>query len=240
VHQRSRPIEDILPVSALQEGLLFHSAYEENGPDIYTEQLAIDIEGSCDAVALKEAAAALVRRHSILRAGFRQRKSGDWVQVVHREAALRWQETDLRGVAEPERAAAVQRLMLAERSERFDLSSPPLMRFHLLTLGPDRFRIVLTNPHVLLDGWSMPVLLRDLLSVYVGVPPERPAPPYRDYLQWLVRQDRERADAAWRAALHGLDAPTRIGSPEGNRDAVEPARVHVALSEACPRPTPRP
>ncbi|SDD36712.1 non-ribosomal peptide synthetase [Actinokineospora iranica] len=224
-------IEDVFPLSPLQEGLLFHSAYDTAAPDAYTVQMAFDITGPLAPATLKTAAAALVRRHVCLRSAFRQRKTGEWAQVALREVPLGWRETDLRETADPE--AVARESADAERASGFDLGRPPLVRFALLRLADERHRLVLTNHHTVLDGWSVPVLVRELLAVYDnGGDPAvlPPAPNYRDHVAWLARQDRDAARQAWAEALDGLTEPTLV-APDTGRSAARSDDVELELPE---------
>ncbi|MFC4062870.1 condensation domain-containing protein, partial [Planomonospora corallina] len=85
-------LEDILPLSPLQQGLYFHALFDEGAPDVYTAQLTLDLEGPLDAARLAGAAARLLARHPNLRASFRQRTGGDPVQLVHRRVEVPWRE----------------------------------------------------------------------------------------------------------------------------------------------------
>ncbi|MEU8389536.1 condensation domain-containing protein, partial [Micromonospora sp. NPDC048843] len=231
----SRVVEDILPLSPLQEGLVFHSVYDEGGADIYTVQLVFDLDGELDPEALREAAAALVRRHGNLRVGFRQRRSGEWVQLVAREVPLDFREVDLTGTPGNRIEAEADRLVAADRERRFDLGRPPLIRFMLLRLAKRRHRFLIAIHHALFDGWSLPILVRELMTLYTtsgdaaGLPAVQP---YRDYLTWLAGQDREAAKAAWRTALGGLAQPTRVaGSLPADRVPGLPERIHFELPD---------
>ncbi|WP_433240263.1 amino acid adenylation domain-containing protein [Streptosporangium sp. CA-135522] len=214
-------LEDILPLSPLQQGLFFHALFDEAAPDVYTAQLVLELEGPLDVPALRHATAALLRRHANLRVSFRQRTNGEPVQLVHRRVEVPWREVV---TADPDGVAA------EERARRFDLAAPPLMRFVLLRLAPDRHRLVFTNHHILLDGWSTPLLAAELLTRYGGAEPAT-APPYRDYLAWLVRQDRAAAMEAWRRALAGVAGPTLVVPDLAGRPPVDPGRVRAHLSE---------
>ncbi|MET7938111.1 amino acid adenylation domain-containing protein [Streptomyces sp. NPDC005322] len=225
-------LQDILPLAPLQEGLLFHSVYDEAAPDVYVVQDTMDLEGDLDTEALRAACRTLLRRHANLRAGFRYAGLRRPVQFIPHEVTLDWEELDLAGLTEDERTAAADRVLEADRRRRFDLGKPPLMRFTLLRLGDGRHRFILTNHHILLDGWSRPMLLRELLALYAargddsGLPRVRP---FRDYLRWLADQDRDAAVAAWREALAGLDGPTLVAPRAGDRPAVVPGRLDTEL-----------
>ncbi|MFF8961099.1 amino acid adenylation domain-containing protein, partial [Streptomyces sp. NPDC014894] len=134
---------DVLPVSPLQEGLLFHALFDEQGTDVYVEQLDLGLDGPVDPAVLRASWQALLDRHASLRAGFRQLSGVDEpVQVVTREVVLPWREEDPSGLAEGERAAAAERLGIEERSRRFDLAAPPLVRILLVRMGPDQYRMM--------------------------------------------------------------------------------------------------
>ncbi|SBT41192.1 non-ribosomal peptide synthetase [Micromonospora narathiwatensis] len=223
---------DLLPLSALQEGLLFHALYDGPDRDVYTVQLCFDLAGELDAVGLRDAADALLARHANLRAAFRQRSSGESVQVVVDGIRAGWREHDLRELAGDGQADRVRELLAADRAEGFDLSRPPLLRFTLLRLGDTAYRLVLTNHHILLDGWSVPTLMRELLALYAADGDDRQLPrvaPYRDYLAWLGAQDRATAERAWADALAGLAEPTLLAPADPGRAPELPDRITVDL-----------
>lgn len=166
VKQQRSGIEDVLPLSPLQEGLLFHSLYDGDGADVYTVQLMVDLAGPLDGARLRAALDTVVRRHANLRAGFRTVRSGKPVQFVPREVSVPWQDADLSALSAQEREAELTRLADEDRARRFDLAAPPLLRCLLIRRERDLHRLVLTNHHILLDGWSAPVLLREVFTVY--------------------------------------------------------------------------
>ncbi|RAY16066.1 non-ribosomal peptide synthetase [Actinomadura craniellae] len=213
-------LTEVLPLAPLQEGLVFHALFDESAEDAYLVQQTIELSGPVDAAALRRAVRALLERHAPLRAGFRQRADGRAVQFVADGAEPSWREADLSHLADPEPGLRAE--AAAERAERFDLGRPPLLRCALLRLGPERHRLLLTHHHIIADGWSVAIILRDLMALYApgGEPPRMPpVTPYRDYLTHLAGLDRTAAHRAWRDALHGLDGPTRL-VPE-----LEPGRV---------------
>ncbi|MGW7428024.1 amino acid adenylation domain-containing protein [Streptomyces sp. NPDC054861] len=210
-------LEDILPLSPMQEGLLFQTEYDRSGPDVYAVQHTIEVDGPLDASLLRGCAGVLIDRHAVLRTGFRRARSGRSLQVVARAVPVPWTESDLGGLPAARAEAEGERLAAADHAERFDLSRPPLIRFHLMRYGPTRHRLVVTGHHIVLDGWSTPVLLRELFTLYGdGADPRNlpPVTPYKEYLDWLGRQDRNAAARAWRAALTGIDTATRISAAD--------------------------
>ncbi|MET8850120.1 amino acid adenylation domain-containing protein [Amycolatopsis sp. NPDC004625] len=225
-------IEDVWPLSALQQGLLFHSEFDPDGVDVYTVQATADLAGPLDVEALRQACAALLRRYATLRAYFRHRSGGDAVQLIAAEVALPWAEIDLSVLPEGEREERLGRLAAEDRERRFDLAHPPLVRFTLIKVTPGRHRFLWTAHHIATDGWSVPILIRELATLYAQGPaaalPE--VAPFRTYLAWLGRQDEQEARQAWREVLDGLTEPTKV-APEldGHLTAV-PASAELVLT----------
>ena len=228
-------LESVLPLSPLQEGMLFHALYDGQGVDVYNVQTVVELSGELDAGLLRAACERVVARHGSLRAGFVLRKSGEPVQLVAARVALPWREEDLGGLADGPQRAELGRLLAADRGVRFDVAAPPLVRVMLVRLGPGRHVLVLTNHHILLDGWSLPLVFRDLFAVYAGGGDDAGLPaavPYRDYLAWLAAQDRGAAERAWRDALAGLESPTLVApGAEAAAAVAMPERVTAELPQ---------
>ncbi|MGW2230891.1 amino acid adenylation domain-containing protein, partial [Streptomyces formicae] len=227
-------VEDVWPLSPLQEGLLFHAAFDDRGPDVYQGQRMLELVGPLDAERLRATWQALLARHGALRAGFRGRKSGEAVQVVAREVELPWRVEDLSGLPEDDAVAEVDRLAARERAERFDPAVPPLLRLLLIRLGEERHRLVVTSHHLVMDGWSMAVVFSEFSRVYAAGGDTRVLPrttSYRDYLAWLHRQDADAARAAWRAELAGTDEPTLVAPADPGRMPVAPESLIHHVSE---------
>ncbi|MFK4071529.1 amino acid adenylation domain-containing protein [Streptomyces sp. NPDC029674] len=232
---RSRSlVEDVWPLSPLQEGMLFHASYDDRGPDVYTVQSALDVSGPVDTDRLRASWEALLARHAALRACFRPVTGARMVQVIPREVALPWHEADVSGLVEPEALAEIDRLAARERAQRFDLAVPPLLRLLLVRLGDRRHRLVMTFHHILLDGWSMPVLLNELSQVYEAGGDASVlgrVAPYGEYVAWLGRQDKDAARAAWRAELADADGSTLVAPKDPGRAPVLPDHVLTDLPQ---------
>jgi len=227
-------LADLLPLTPLQSGILFHSTYEEAGADLYIAQLTLEFTGRLDSAALHAAARDLLVRHPNLRAAFRQRLAGDPLQVISASTDLPWREVDLSALPEPEADAEAAKIADAERRHRFDMSRPPLLRFCLIRKRPDRYCLSLTHHHILLDGWSLSLLVRDLMGLYghrQGGEALPRAVLFRDYLRWLAAQERSSAEAAWRRALAGLGEPTLLAGLGARHPSSYPRDLDLALEE---------
>ncbi|QUQ69297.1 non-ribosomal peptide synthetase [Kutzneria sp. CA-103260] len=218
---RAKPrssVEDVWPLSPLQEGMLYHTALDQDGA--YTVQTVYGIDGPLDAAVLRASWQALVDRHAALRACFRYVSGARMVQVIARDAEIPWRETDLSGLADDVADAEVDRVAAEELAEGLRIEAAPLMKLHLVRVGPESHRLVHTLHHVLTDGWSMPIIHRELAAIYAAGGDASGLPPtvsYRDYLAWLGKQDKEVARSAWRDELAGLDTPTTVAPSDPTR-----------------------
>ncbi|HEY9242741.1 MAG TPA: condensation domain-containing protein, partial [Streptosporangiaceae bacterium] len=221
-------VAEVWPVAPLAEGLLFHAGFGDEGPDVYVGQRVLEISGPVDVDRFRASWEMLLARHAALRGRFIQLAGAAPVQVIPREVVLPWQVAHLSGLADDQAEARATELTATARQERFDLSCPPLLRLLLIKLGEHRYRMVLTSHHVLMDGWSMPVLLGELAALYAddgdgsALPP---VVPYRNYLEWLAGQDQDAARAAWVAELAGVEEPTLAAPADPAREAVLTERV---------------
>ncbi|MFD5428857.1 amino acid adenylation domain-containing protein [Streptomyces sp. NPDC127084] len=220
-------------LAPLQEGFFFHAKFDSRqgaDPDVYVTQLTLDIEGELDVPELRRACDTLVSRHDGLRAGFRPGETGDPVQFIAPPGEAPWRCVDGRG-------SDIAAVLLGERLRGFDLARPPLIRFLLVRVSETRWRLALTNHHIILDGWSTSLLVDELFAVYrspAGAEPD-PAPPYRDFLDWLAEEDFAEARSTWAEALAGLDGPTLVAPAVSRGAAAPPATVGRTLPEGVTR-----
>ncbi|GEE03127.1 hypothetical protein nbrc107696_35730 [Gordonia spumicola] len=216
-------IVDLWPMSPLQQGL-FHAASAADGAiDPYVVQLTVDIEGPFDVDRFRAATVALVDRHAALRGAFRRRASGEPVVMIVDHVAPDVDVVDLAGADDPE--ASWTAIVDADHRRGFTVGRPPLVRFTVARLGGDRHRLLLTNHHLVWDGWSTPIVVGDLFRLYAGEDLPQ-APSFRAYLGWLASADDSAADR-WAEYLDGLASPTRIAAAGGV--VREPVTVRTTL-----------
>ncbi|GAA0624941.1 hypothetical protein GCM10010174_50260 [Kutzneria viridogrisea] len=229
-YERDADLADVLPLTPLQKGLLFQTQFDQQGVDADTVQVTLDCQGPLDVAALQAAATALLRRHPGLRACFRYRSSGEAVQLVRTEAEIEIAEVDLSG--RPEQLSA---LTDEEWTRRFEVTTAPLVRFTVVRLGGERFRLLVTAHHILADGWSLSaVFARELLTLWGNGADTSALPalvPHRGYLAWLAEQDEQAARAAWQEELAGIEEPTRLGPDDRQRISALPATLVRRLPE---------
>jgi amino acid adenylation domain-containing protein/non-ribosomal peptide synthase protein (TIGR01720 family) len=208
--QHQYEIADILPLTPLQQGLLFH-ATAEYGDDVYAVQLNFTISGALDPHRVRDAVHAVIGRHPNLAARFCA-QFDEPVQIIPANPVAPWRYIDLGGGSDTDVDEQVQRVCAAERAVVCDLAHQPPFRAALIRTAPDRHRLVLTNHHIVLDGWSTSILLSEIFASYYGQRLPAPAP-YRRFFTWLAERDLDAAHSAWSEVLAGFDTPTLVTPP---------------------------
>ncbi|WP_250399238.1 non-ribosomal peptide synthetase [Streptomyces cellostaticus] len=216
-------IEDIYPLSPVQEGMLYHATTSpEQG--LYVETTTFRLTGPLDVDALTAAWQAVVARHPVLRTAFVHERISAPHQVVLPTAEVRVDVRDLTGLDAAARDEEVAAEIARRRAEPFDLTRPPLMRLLALRLSPDEHLMVWTYHHMILDGWSAALLMADVTAELArpGGAGTVPPPPFRDHIAWLRRQDPQRDRAFWTAYLDGYEEPAVFTLP-GVRPGAKPS-----------------
>ncbi|MFJ6850762.1 amino acid adenylation domain-containing protein [Streptomyces sp. NPDC091271] len=219
--ERTGRIADVLPATPLQVGLSFHTLVrDEDETDVYVVQAVTTLVGELIPERMAEAARELLRRYPALRV-YLGTAGDDVVQVIPADVTLDWRQDD----RFPEAART-------DLERPFDPSRPPLVRFLLSRVGPAEHKLVITNHHSLLDGWSMPLVGRGLLAIYaeLGGGPAAPAgQPLSEYFRWLAGRDRDASLAAWQDALAGVDDATRLAPARTETGIERPGRETIGL-----------
>jgi amino acid adenylation domain-containing protein len=208
-------IESIYPLSPMQHGMLFHCLYAPES-EVYFDQFTCTLDGGLDVEAFTRAWQKVVDRHPVLRTSFIWERREKPLQVVQRRVKLQLAQHDWREFEKSQQQERLEQLIQADRARGFDLSRAPLMRQILIRLSDDVYQFIWSRSHLLLDGWSNPLILRDVFAYYdayrQGKALELAAPrPYQDYIHWLQRQDVGQAERFWRPVLAGFRAPTPLG-----------------------------
>ncbi|MHA3022899.1 non-ribosomal peptide synthase/polyketide synthase [Mycobacterium sp. BMJ-28] len=203
-------VTDVLPLSPLQAGIYFHSTYADTDP--YVVQQIVSYDGPLEPDRLRSAAATLIARHPHLGAAFRALADGRLVAVLGGLPAVPWSYHDLSALPDGDAQTRISEIAEVQRNEPFDLAAPPLMRYTLVRLASDRHVLIQTVHHIIADGWSVPIVLRELAALHDDPDTDRlPAPGrYRDYLDWITHAPVDETLAAWREELADIGDPTRL------------------------------
>ncbi|MDT5153156.1 MAG: glycopeptidolipid biosynthesis protein, partial [Mycobacterium sp.] len=229
--QQQYDIADVLPLTPLQQGLLFHSVFAQGtGDDVYAMQLDITVTGLLDQHRLRDAVHNVVARHPNLAARFSE-QFGEPVQIIPADPVMAWRYLDLRD-DDRNPDEEIKQLSAAERAAVCDLAGRPTFRAALIRTAGNQHRFVMTFHHIVIDGWSLPILLQEIFAGYFGhrLPA---AAPYRNFVSWLADQDRDAARAAWHELFDGFDTPTLVGqAAQAGRRSVESYRVSAETTRA--------
>jgi amino acid adenylation domain-containing protein/FkbM family methyltransferase len=212
-------IEDIYPLSPMQEGMIFHTLLAPESR-VYFQQESYSLHGALNVAALKQAWQQVIDRHSILRTSFVWERRDKPLQIVYRHIELPWDQKDWRGLTPVEQQEHLKSFLEADQEQAFDLSRTPLLRLTLVQLGEQDYQLIWGFHHAILDKLSVALLFKEVFTSYQayhkGEPVQFEQPrPFRDYITWLQRQDHSGAEAFWRKTLKGItrSTPFRVDHP---------------------------
>lgn len=216
-------LRDILPLTPLQEGLYFHSVFDDDSAGAYVEQQLLTLDGEVDADRLRAAATRLLTLYPNLAARFVALADGRVVSVLESGVEAPFTTLDRPGITDDE----IRRYAEGDRRAGFDLATGPLMRYTLIRAGSGRNVLVQTVHHIIADGWSVPPMLRALLAEYHAPGTVYPLGGFPDYVRWLAGRDDDESDRVWRDELAELPGPSLVAEGHTPSDgfadtAVEP------------------
>jgi non-ribosomal peptide synthase protein (TIGR01720 family) len=211
-------ITGIYRLSGVQMGILFHRLYDSNS-SAYIVQMSCDIKDLEVAVFIKSWEY-LIRRHSILRTGFHYEGLRVPVQCVYESVNFYVQQLDYRFMEEKGQAVAVTEYLKQDQVRPFSFREVPLMRLSLLRIGDRDYKMVWTFHHILLDGWSVPVLMEEFLGIYEklikgNTVTYEAADNYDDYIKYLEQRNKKGEEQYWRTYLSGVSTATFLPMVEG-------------------------
>ena len=238
--QRSTSIEDQYALSPMQQGMLFHTLYDQKA-GLYVDHAIFDFPDiDLNVGAFRRAWECVVARHSSLRTSFHWEGLDAPVQMVHAAVDLPFQVEDWRHLSQAEQNDRLEDYIRSDRERGFTLTDPPLTRVAVFRIGETHYRCVWTIHHMLADGRAGIVIVREVAALYEAHSQGRhlhlpPAPPYRVYIDWLEGQDRRAAEAFWRRTLHGFSAPTPlvVDRPAGSIHDAQSIEAQISLEEIC-------
>jgi amino acid adenylation domain-containing protein/non-ribosomal peptide synthase protein (TIGR01720 family) len=212
VRQAPSGVEDIYPLSPMQQGILFHVLLAPTSA-VYFQQLAWTVD-SLDLPAFLEAWRHCLKRHTILRSSFHWEGLDAPLQVVHAAPELPIDSLDWSQLSSDEQQARFEALLVKDKQRGVELRSAPLLRLTVIHLGPHGVRFLWSHHHLLVDGWSLGLLMREVFSLYETLragqtPQDAPRPAFGEYIAWLQRRGTTGEDF-WREVLRGFSVPTPL------------------------------
>ena len=219
-NSKTSNIEDIFPMTSLQEGMLFHTLY---APDErhYLDHIVCELRarGGLDVPAFHRAFQEVVRRHQSLRTAFVWKLDKRPHQVVLRRLDVPLEQLDWRGETDDEQSRRLDELLARDRSRGYDLSRPPLMRLAMIRVAEETYQFVLSYHHIIMDGWSTSIVFQELAGFYEsfargGSLTLAPPRPFRSYVDWFWQRGLGEAEKFWRRELEGFASPTPLVNDE--------------------------
>jgi len=219
-------VEDIYPLSPAQHGMLFYTlSAPESG--VYFEQFPLAYEEGLDPDVFAAAWQQVVDRNPILRTSFLWEGLESPVQVVHRKVHVPLERHDWRSRPAEEQQRDIAVHAEEDRRRGFDLTRPPLLRLALFRFGETSYRVIWSHHHLLLDGWSVGLMMNDVFAAYKTIslgqgaqPPARP--PFKAFINWLRQRDTASSEAYWRQVLAGFRRPTPLMAPPVSEVGLDP------------------
>jgi len=193
-------VEDAYPITPMQQSMLVHNLF--SSPELAVQQNTYRVKGDLNVAVLKKALQILIERHAILRTSFWWHKLEEPLQIVMRTVELNWLELDWSHLEMNSWEAEIDRYLVNDRSQRFDLSKPPLIRMAIIRLNPTTYQIIWSYFNSLLDGWSSALFIEELDTLYQELLLGKKstlskAPSFKSYVQWLMTQKKEVARKFW-------------------------------------------
>lgn len=236
-----RNVEDIKPLTPLQEGILYHYLAEPQS-HVYFEQLSLQLSGSLDIPIFQKAWAHVIDTNEMLRTVFRWEQIDNPVQIILRSKELSLKIIDLSTVDANEQEQRVEEIRIGDRSNGIDIRHEPFV-ITLCLLQPSRAEMIINSHHILYDGWSNGIILKDFFGTYQelydGKSPVRQAKrKFGDYITWLRKQDKQQQNQYWGTYLQAYEpqAFTSVFQKEsGTREAGDSSGKETAtLRVKCP------
>ncbi|WP_139487924.1 non-ribosomal peptide synthase/polyketide synthase [Brevibacillus dissolubilis] len=226
-------VEKIYPLSNMQKGMLFHTLDNPN-EDAYFEQMIIDLQGEVDEAVLADSFNELLKRHDILRASI-STKMDEPLHVILSERKIKFTYADIREQDQVSQAGYVETYLAEDKQKGFDLAKETLIRVGLLRTAADAYKVIWTYHHILLDGWSMGILLNELFTIYAykvkGEDHQLSAPrSFGDYIKWMQAQDQEEGLTYWRKYLAGYEQKALIPTLRKKSNTAEYQRQEKVIT----------
>ncbi|WGV24586.1 non-ribosomal peptide synthetase [Halotia branconii] len=211
IANHKKNIESIYPLSPMQEGILFHTLYDPDS-GVYNELLNCTLHGDLNTTAFEQAWQRVVERHPVLGTFFVWENLKKPHQVVCKSINLPFVHYDWRALSFGEQQQQLQAFLEADRNRGFELHQAPLMRCSLIQMADDTYEFVWCFHHLLIDGWSLPVIVQEAFAFYNALNKGHDLylttpRPFKDYITWLQQQDLTQAEQFWQQTLKGFTTP---------------------------------
>lgn len=228
-------VQDMYYLSPMQEGMLFHTLHhQEKG--FYVEQMDMNVKGTLRYDLLEKSMNIIVERYDIFRTVFLHEKVKRPVQVVLKERPFTLDVVDLQDLSEDEQLERIEKFKQQDQLRGFDLSKDSLMRASVFQTGPASYRWIWSYHHILLDGWCFGLVVQELFAIYHAllhdVPYKlTPVKPYKEYIKWLEKQDKQASLQYWQQSLAGFDGQSTFKEQRKQTNEHELGEIEWSMSK---------
>jgi amino acid adenylation domain-containing protein/non-ribosomal peptide synthase protein (TIGR01720 family) len=234
-------IEDIYSLSPVQESMIFHHVYSPDSA-VMVEQTIFSVKAKLDVEAFRKVWQTILNRHDSLRASFEWDDLGEPIQIIHNEINIPYEVFDWRNRGAHDSNHEVKRFLEDDRKKGFNLKEPPLMRISIIMLDDEDYRIIWTHHHLLLDGWCLNILLQEISALYENFTSNKTnlleaVVPFKQYIEWLNKQDMLEAEKFWRENLKDFKNPIILNDYIANKatlkeDELAYGNVNLEMTDA--------
>ncbi|MCK4258972.1 MAG: amino acid adenylation domain-containing protein, partial [Halanaerobiales bacterium] len=212
--KKKQPIKMVYPLTPMQEGILFHSLFNSES-NAYFEQMIIFAEGKVDHKLFEKAFNLLIERYDILRTIFLHEKIAKPRQVVLNKRTTRITFKDFTNLEGDAKELAIKEFKENDWKKKFKLSKDLLMRIAILQLAEEKYEIIWSYHHILMDGWCMGIIMNDFLNIYRSLLNNQEAQlskvyPFGNYVKWLEKQNKKESFDFWKSYLNSYDKTALI------------------------------
>ncbi|WP_026342151.1 non-ribosomal peptide synthetase [Paenibacillus fonticola] len=224
-------IQNVYPLTPMQKGMLFHTLADPDTP-VYFQQTLLTIGEKLDIDRLEASLNTLVRRHDMLRTVFLYKEVDEPLQVVLTERELRINEVNIQHLLEDEQEQFVADYAKRDLQQPFALDADALLRIAVFPCANQKCKLLLSFSHLIMDGWCVGTIAKELFQLYRGLPLDTPARPFSSYAEWLLQQDESIAIDYWRTYLDGIEEVTTLPGMKTHSETMSsvPAKWTVTLN----------
>ncbi|MDJ0287435.1 MULTISPECIES: non-ribosomal peptide synthetase [Bacillus] len=228
-------VQDMYYLSPMQEGMLFHTLHhQEKG--FYVEQMDMNVKGTLRSDLLEKSMNIIVERYDIFRTVFLHEKVKRPVQVVLKNRPFQLDVVDIQDLSESEQLERIDRFKQKDQLRGFDLSKDLLMRASVFQTGPSSYRWIWSYHHILLDGWCFGLVVQELFAIYHALLHDipyrlEPVKPYKEYIQWLEKQDKQVSLEYWTQSLAGFEGQSTFKEQRKQTNKHELGEIEWAMSK---------
>ncbi|WP_187386550.1 non-ribosomal peptide synthetase [Paenibacillus ihumii] len=222
---QSKELQMVLPLIPMQKGMLYHYLLDRDS-NAYFEQMAFQFTGKLELPLFEESYNYILQRYDAFRTVFIHEGIDEPVQVVLKERKGSIQSANIAHLSNTEKEAFIEDYMKQDREKGFDLSKDILFRISVLELDSNCCHVIISNHHIIMDGWCLGKVLNELFTVYHQLKNKQPVQlgkvyPYSHFVRWLAKQDKEEALDYWRSYLDGYAEKASLPQESSAADGFE-------------------